>query len=836
MRTRTGAALAAALTAAAVVAVPSSASPIRPARHLTTGAELVGLANVFAGTDTKLADQGTGGSAANMSPAANAPFGMLSWGPRTSPDSVAFGAGYTYSDHKIAGFDLTRFQGGGCSAFGDVPVMPTTAAVTASPVPPFSFGSDPALMASFDHHHESASPGRYAVTLNPRTRQAIGVDIGAAARAGAARFTFPARAGTGTVVVNAGGSENTDTFAAVRVVPARREVDLTTTSGRFCEQPAGYTLHVAMRFDRGFASHAVWQRQTFTEGGSSASSTGLTGLGWEPGAGIPPPPGDLSATAQAGAVLRFAIADGRAVGVRVGLSYVSGAGARAALAREVAHRSVAAVQHATARSWARLMGRVRVAGGTLTDRRMLATTLYQSLLSPQLISDVDGRYPGLDGRVHRARGWSAYSQMSLWDEYRTHGQLLAMIAPRQASGMARTLLADYRTAGFMPRWPVVGASPDVMVGDPAIPFLADLEAFGASGFSRRAALRAAVHGAASNGVDDESSAALAGLAANETQGGGYYVERPGNPAYLALHYLPSELDVSTNTTGGEELLISPDLVWGSVSTSLEYATADFATSRLAAAVHDRKAERDFAGRAHWWHDNFNRSDGYVEPRSASGAFLPISKTGPAHGFVEGDASQYTFMVPFDVAGLRAALGGPEALVSRLNTLFTKLNDGPNSAYAFLGNEPQLDTPYEYLWAGRPDLTESVVSRAMDDMYAPTPDGYPGNTDGGTMTSWWVFNALGIYPAIPGDDVVTIGAPRFARVRIALPSGHVLRIAAPGASRATPYVTNATLNGNPLPVAWVRFRSLSNGASIRIVASATPSQWARSLRAAPPSYR
>ncbi|MGN6473430.1 MAG: GH92 family glycosyl hydrolase [Mycobacteriales bacterium] len=839
MRPRRGrlAALAVVVAAGAGSTVPvatsASATPARPLAALLTGAQLVRLANVFAGTDTKLADQGTGGSAGNMSPAATAPFGMLSWGPRTSPDSVAFGAGYTYSDHTIAGFDLNRFQGGGCSAFGDVPIMPTTSAVTASPVKAYS-ASQPALAATFDHHHESASPGRYSVTLDPGTPKAIGVDIGAAERAGAARFSFPAGARTGSIVVNAGGSENTDTLAAVHVIPARDEVDVTTTSGRFCEQPAGYTLHVALRFDRGFATHAVWQRQTFTEGGDSASSTGLTGLGWEPGAGIPPPPNDLSATAQAGAVLRFALARARSVSVRVGLSYVSAAGARAALDNEVAHRSVAAVQQATARAWARLMGRIRVAGGTFADRRMFATAMYQSLLSPQLISDVDGRYPGIDGRVHRARGWAAYSQMSLWDEYRTHGQLLAMIAPKQASGMARTLLADERQAGFMPRWPVVGASPDVMVGDPAIPFLADLEAFGAKGFSRRAALRAAVHGAASNGVDDESPAALGGMAATETQGGGYYVERPGNPAYLALHYLPTELDASTNTTGGEEFLISPDVVWGSVSTSLEYATADFATSRLAASVCDRSTAKEFLGRSAWWRMNFNAADGYVEPRSATGGFVPLSKTGPGHGFVEGDASQYTFMVPFDVAGLGRALGGPRRLVSRLDALFTQLNAGPSSPYAFLGNEPQLDTPYEYLWAGRPDRAEDVVRRGLDQMYAPTPDGYPGNTDGGTMTSWWLWNAIGLYPAIPGDDVLTIGAPLFRQVVVSLPGHRALRVL-DSDSRSGRFVQSVQRDGRASSTSWLRFRSLGRDTTLDVTTGPRASEWARSAVDAPPSY-
>jgi predicted alpha-1,2-mannosidase len=802
---------------------------------LTTAPQLVRLANVFAGTDTALADQHTGGSAGNMSPAATAPFGMLSWGPRTSPDSVAFGAGYTYSDTKITGFDLNRFQGGGCVGFGDVPVMPTTSAITSSPARLLSAATDPALTATFDHRHESASPGRYSVTLDPGTADPIGVDLGAATRAGVGRFTFPAGAKTATLVINAGGSETPDVAAGVRIDPANRTVDFTVRGGRFCEQPVGDTLHVVMRFDRSFGSFAVWQRQGFREGGTKASSRGVTGLGDVPGSGIPPLPDALSATAQAGAVLRFPVMQHHVVGVHVGMSYVSLAGARAALDREVAKRSVSDVQRSTAKRWAHLMGRVRVAGGDAVDRRMLATALYQSLLSPQVISDVDGRYPGIGGVLRRARHSVTYSQMSLWDEYRTHAQLLALVAPRQARDMARSLLDDERTAGFLPRWPVVGGSPDVMVGDPAVPFIADLEAFGVGGIDRRAAAAAAVHGAASNGFDDESLSDLPAIVDPETLLGGYYAERPGNPAYLALHYVPVELDASTNTTGGIEFLASPDLIWGSASTSLEYATADFATSQLAAAAHEPRVANTFRARAGWWHEDFDTTTGYVAPRSATGAFLPIGKTGAAHGFVEGDASQYTFMVPFDVAGLQRALGGPAALVKRLNALFTQLDAGPTSPYAFLGNEPQLDTPQEYLWAGRPDLAESVVHRALDSMYSPTPDGYPGNIDGGTMTSWWIWNAIGLYPAIPGDDVLTVGAPRFSHVVLALPGGRTLRVDAPGATRATPYVAAARLDGTTLGRAWLRFAAVRRGGTLRLETSATPTTWANQLSDAPPSY-
>jgi predicted alpha-1,2-mannosidase len=543
-----------------------------------------------------------------------------------------------------------------------------------------------------------------------------------------------------------------------------------------------------------------------------------------------------SGTAQAGAVLRFPVAHDHMVGLRVGLSYVSMRGARAALRHETAGRGVRAVQRRTAARWGSLLGKVRVSGGAATDRRMLATTLYQSLLSPQVIGDIDGRYPALDGRIHRAHGWTAYSQMSLWDEYRTHAQLLALLAPRPARDMARSLLADERIAGFLPRWPAGAASPNVMVGDPAVPFLADLVAFGVQGFDRHAALAAAVRGSRSNGLDDErlSDILRAPRYGAIAVGRGYYSERPANQLYQRLHFVPVELDTTTNTTGGIEVFLSAAVVWGSASTSLEYATADFATSRLAAAVCDRVTERDFLRRAGWWRESFNPASGYVEPRSASGVFLSGSATGSAHGFVEGDGSQYTFMVPFDVAGLGRALGGKQALVSRLDALFKKLNDGPNSPYAFLGNEPQLATPYEYIWAGRPDRTEAVVHRALDEMYAPTPDGYPGNTDGGTMTSWWLFNAIGLFPAIAGDDVLTVGAPRFSRVVLSLPHGRELRILAAGGTRSKPYVGSAAVNGRPLDNAWLRYSQLKRGATLRLRTSSQPSRWARE-GAAPPSY-
>lgn len=828
--------MASAAAAATVLAAPVTPSAAAPSVAAPSPDRGVRLADPFVGTDTTVADQGTGGSAGNMSPAATAPFGMLSFGPRTSPDAVAYGAGYTWSDQRISGFDLTRFQGGGCAGFGDDPVMPTTAPITSSPARAGSFSLDPRLTVPFSHRDESASPGRYAVTLSPGTPRAIRVRLAAATRSGIAEFGFPRQARTGSLVINAGGSRSADEIAAVRIRPHAREVVLTSRTGRFCEQPVGYTVHTVLHFDRPFAGFAVWRRESLTEGGTSAQDRTALPLGYTNGPGLPPTaPGDPSGTAQAGAVVRFALAHHRTVGMRVGISYVDAAGAERNLRAEIGRRSYGQIVRSTQRRWARYLSAVQVSGGRRQDRRMLATMLYQSLLSPQTVSDVDGRYPALDGKVHRARDFTAYSQMSLWDEYRTHAQLLALVAPQVARDIARTLLADERLAGFLPRWPVVGMSPDIMVGDPAIPFLADLREFGVRGFSVAAALRAAVHGAASNGVDDEHPGALAAAGDPETAGGGYYAERPGNPAYLRLHYVPAELDAGTNTTGGIEFVASPDLVWGSVSTGLEYAAADFATAQLAKLAHEPAARKQFLARAGWWRSNFDPALKYVEPRSSTGPFVFTSTSGDSHGFVEGSASQYTFEVPWDVAGLRAALGGPAAMTARLDALFRRLSDGPNSQFAFLGNEPGLDSPYAYLWAGRPAGTQSVIHRALTQLYGPRPTGYPGNDDGGTMSSWWVFNALGLAPPIPGDDVLAVGAPLFPRETVRLGAGRRLRIVAPGGGRGRPYVAGVRVGARSLRRDWLRLPALRRAQVLRISVAQQPTGFARSPGAAPPSY-
>ncbi|HET7309741.1 MAG TPA: GH92 family glycosyl hydrolase [Mycobacteriales bacterium] len=800
----------AALAVAASV-IPSTADS---GSHEAPG-DAASWVNPFIGSDASAANFGTGGGAGNTFPGATVPFGMVQWSPDTVQNDVSYVGGYGWRDDHIAGFGLTHMSGAGCSVYRDLPFLPTTAPLTASPAQPFSSDLAPQFQPAFDHRHEVAEPGYYAVTLDPNTPRAIRTELSATTRTGAARLTFP-RTRTSSVLVNAGGSAMADADATVHVDPARREISGSATSGRFCYQGGNYTVYFAAVFDRPFASYGTWQRQVLQTQGTDAHDISALPENYGPVPGGPKRlDGDPSGTAQAGAYAQFDTRRNRVVGVRVGVSFVSVAEARHNLAAEQPSFGFDRVRRAARTAWDRELGRAIVQGGTSGQRTMFATALYHALLQPRTFSDADGRYPGMDGNVHVARGWTMYADFSGWDVYRTQIPLLALLEPQRASDVVRSLLADEAQSGWLPKWSFADQHTAVMTGDPADPAIASTWALGARHFDVKAALAAMVHGATTYGADAQQR----------------YVERPGLVEYANRGYVPAEEE---HHLGGIAAVADPAAVWGPASTTLEYATADFAVGALArAACRQTATTRQLLDRSASWRTLFDPATGYVEPRSASGAFLPTFSPTSGDGFVEGDAAQYTFAVPHDPAALVSALGGRVRASARLDRFFTKLNDGPTSPYAFLGNEPNLHVPYLYDWTGQPWRTQQIVRRAMLSLYSPGPGGMPGNDDLGTMSAWWVFSALGLYPVQPATDVLAVGAPLFPHAVVHLAHGD-LRIDAAGAPRAG-YVGGLALDGRPVAGPWVHAGALLRGATLRFSMSRRPvTGWGSDPSDAPPS--
>jgi predicted alpha-1,2-mannosidase len=665
-----------------------------------------------------------------------------------SPDTPSrpSGGGYRYDDHDITGFSLTHLSGVGCPTGGDLPFLPSVGDA-GSPLP-------------FSHSDESASPGRYSVTAG-----GIGVALAAGPRTGVGAFTYP-RTDSARLLVKVAGSQNgsaNTTFAAV----GDREVTGSVTSGRFCGQPNAYTVYFAAVFDRPF-------------------------------------------TNVADTVVTFDTRTNPVVRVKVALSYVDVAGAEANLRAEARTFDVATVAAAARRSWNRMLGRIRISGGTDEQRTQFYTALYHTMLGPNLFSDADGRYRGFDGQVHRATR-PQYANFSGWDVYRSEIPLLALVAPEETSDMMASLLRNADEGGWLPKWPVANGYTDVMNGDAADPILAGAYAFGARGFDARHALDLMVRGAEADGPP----------------GQGWYVERPSRVPYLERGYVPNARSTS----------ISP--VPNGASETLEYAVDDFAIGRLAGAVGRPGVAARFHARSQNWANLFDTATGYIRPRDADGAFppgAPVTTAGFGQsGFQEGNAAQYTWMVPQNLRALADGIGGDAAAAARLDSYFTKLNAGPNEPFHWQGNEPTFGTPWAYNTFRQPWKTQATVRRIMTELYHATPGGEPGNDDVGALSSWYVWAALGLYPQTPGVPLLVVGSPLFPHAEIDAGPGRRIVIDAPGAAADRPYVHALRVNGRPTGHTWLTLRDRGTTRLDFTLAATPDTHWGTGRDDAPPSF-
>jgi predicted alpha-1,2-mannosidase len=527
---------------------------------------------------------------------------------------------------------------------------------------------------------------------------------------------------------------------------------------------------------------------------------------------------------QSGAWVGFDTRSAHQVRMKVALSYVSTADAWNNLAREDPGWSVSGVAHSTHDEWNQLLDRIRIGGGTHSQQVQFYTAMYHAMLEPSIFSDADGDYLGFDDKVHRTRGGQIqYANFSGWDIYRSEIPLLATIVPEQTSQMMTSLLNDQAQGGWLPKWGFANDYTDVMNGDAADPMLAEAYTFGARDFDLRAALAAMVKGAT---VDPTPS----------QLGQGTYDERPQLSDYESLGYVP-------NTTQSS---LSP--VDNGASETLEYATADFAIAQVAKTLGDTKTYRTFLTRSQNWTNNFNVDSGYVQPRDATGQFPEGSPTTSGigdfgqDGFQEGNAAQYTWMVPQNIQGLVTAIGGDAATDARLDTFFQFLQAGPDEPYEWAGNEPVFGAPWLYDYTGKPYQTQAIVHQLLTSVYADTPGGEPGNDDLGAMSSWYVWSSLGMYPETPGAPVLALGAPIFPRVQMNLPGGHDVTISAPGASTST-YVHGLRVDGRTSPAAWLPSSVLTGptaghakSTDLAFTMGATPdTSWGTGPQDAPPSY-
>ena len=763
---------------AGVGAMPAAATtPF--ASPAVTGSEAVDLVNPFIGSQRD----------GNTFPGPVAPFGMA----QLSPDTGHY-AGYRYTDTKIRGFSMVHISGVGCGLGGDLPVLPTTGVPTSTDYAAYAL--------PFSHDSEKASPGSYEVSLDAPAG-AVKAELSATTRTGWARYTFPATADA-TVLINTGQALHAVTSSDARVI-GDRTIETTVTGQGFCQSTRPYTLHFVTRFDRPFTTTGTWAGSTFSPGSTETSGGGRRGA-W---AGFDATT-DLDVTAV------------------TALSYVDAPGARNNLATE-GNGTFDATKAAARDAWVAQLGQVETTGGPAADQGPFYSSLYRSLITPSIGSDVDRRYHGWDNKTHTADGPAYYQNFSLWDTYRTQVQLLGLLAPREARDQAVSLLRAGQQGGWAPRWGYGPVETNIMTGDPVTPFLVTAWQYGLlSGYER------------------ETYALLKENADKVPPADSPANGRIGNPSYIANGYVPYAAGASGKP--GDF-----DLAHGG-SATMEYAVSDCSLASLASALgKDRDAQR-YEARSGNWRSLLDPVTKFPRSRNADGVFAGNADPALSEGFHEGTAWQYQWLVPQNLPSLIQAIGGKAEANTRLDHFFdyeNLLTDPErvtrdvwvNSAYDYYGqsrynpqNEPDLHAPYVYLWTGQPWKTADVV-RAATTLFTDGPTGLTGNDDLGTMSAWHVLSSIGIYPAQAGTDKLVIGSPKFTKVTMHLQkpyfSGDVV-VDAPASSDANRYVQGVALGGKTLKNSWFSVDKLRRGTTLRVDLGSTPSSWATTPDTAPPS--
>ncbi len=733
---------------------------------------------------------GTGGEGHTF-PGAVVPFGMLQLSPDTQlkarKEGYGWAAGYRYDDSTIFGFSHTHFSGTGHSDLGDILVMPIAGEVKLEPGEVGKPGSG--YHSSFSHDDEKAAPGYYAVTLSD---YAIRAELTAGERVGAHRYTFPA--GKPAHVLIDLRPSMYDYPGKVSWSRLRLRADGTLTGFRETRGwAAGRQLYFAMRFSRPLTGHAL-----------HSTEQDIVYAGFAPPAvNDPASRAQIEGRALVG-VVDFGT-DTRELIVKVSISPVSEENAIANLEDGMPGWDFDAVHAAARKSWSDALAVFEV-DAPAPMRRSFYTAVYHTLMAPSLFMDSDGRYRGPDNAVHQAKGFRNVSTFSLWDTYRALHPLLTLIQPEQRNNdIVNSLLAAGRESpyGVLPVWSFHGLETWCMIGYHAVPVIADAYMKGIRGYDVNEALAAMVASAS-------------------------YAPYDGLGDYIKLGYVPIDKE-------GE-----------GASKTLEYAFDDWTIARMARDLGNDSVAEQFAQRATNWRNTFDPKTGFLRAKLSTGAFRePFDPAASGYGtdYTEGNAWQYSWYVPQDIAGLIKAHGGDRRFVQRIDAvfdakvdpkLFAHMEDitGLIGWYAH-GNEPSHHVAYLYNYAGQPWRTQERLKRIMDTQYAARVDGLAGNDDLGQMSAWFVFTALGFYPVAPGSNEYVIGRPFLEAVTMNLPNGKHFRIVADDLDDAHPYIGAVQLNGKPLQQNFLRHEDIVAGGELRFTMQATPNtKWATKAGARP----
>lgn len=699
-------------------------------------------------------------------PGAIAPRGMASVVPFNvaggdnvmDKDSQWWSMPYLYENTFFTGYTHVNLSGVGCPDLGTVILMPTTGEVKTNHN---EYGSN--------YSNEIAKPGYYSNTL---TKYDVKTEVSATTRAGVHKYHFPA--GQANVLLNLGLGLTNEQDGMVRVVN-NKEIEGFRTVGSFCYNNAEgiYPVYFVIRLSDEADNFGVWKKSNTYEGAEAAWMGHYNGKTRILENYTRPVAGD-----SIGVYMSYDLKAPKTVEVQVGVSYVSMENARENLNKEVGNKTFNQIAGEANTAWNEVLSTIEVEGGTDDDKTVFYTALYHTLIHPNTFNDVNGEYQEVgSGKIGHTDG-TRYTVFSLWDTYRCTHQLFSLLYPEQQLNMVNSMLDMYDENGWLPKWELNSMETFTMVGDPAAAVIADTYLKGIRDFDTEKALEAMLKSA--NTPNNPL--------------------RPGLEEYLKYGYIPTESKVG-----------------GCVSTTQEYCISDYAIAQYAKALGNKDLYKEFSKRSMYYKNTFDKSIGFLRPRNADGSWMtpfdPIEGANFQHnrGFIEGNAWQYSFMMPHDPKGLIKLYGGKKGFVEKLQKVF---DDG----HYDMANEPDINYPYLFNYvAGEEWRTQKTVRELLHKHFPNQPGGISGNDDTGTMSAWVVFSMMGFYPDVPANANYALTSPVFDKVTIHLSDkyygGNTVVITAGNQDKDHVYIDDVQLNGKGLKKMFISHDDLVKGAEL-----------------------
>lgn len=687
-------------------------------------------------------------------PGACAPFGMIQASPESGNASWRYCSGFNYEDEEILGFAQNHLNGTGCPDLGDILLLPFTGDM-----------QNDNYKAKIDKNTQKARPGYYSVTLPDF---GINAQVTATERTAFYKYTYSKGGKARLLVDMQSGLVTSPEALRNRVLFADMEMpdNLTITGHNEVQAWVRRHFFYVVKFDKPYVVKEI----------------------------LPAKEGERAKRL----VLEFDLEKGETLQTKVAISTVSVDGAKASLAQENAGWDFDKIKQETYNKWNDLLKRVEVTG-TENQKKNFYTSLYHLYIQPNNIADVDGRYRGANDSVFASPTGEYYSTLSLWDTYRAAHPLYTILMPEKVDGMVNSMLAHYKAYGYLPIWTLWGKENYCMIGNHAVPVIADAILKGFSGFDKTEAYRAMRE---SLTISHQNS---------DWQ------------TYDQYGYYPFDIIQAE-----------------SVSKTLESAYDDYCIAQIARELGENDDYQFFTKRSNYYKALFDTETGFMRGKDSKGNWrtpfnpLQLFHTGEIGGdFTEGNSWQYTWHVQQDIPGLIDLMGGKAPFADKLDSLFVKeatteqtgeVHDvtGLIGQYAH-GNEPSHHVIYLFNYVGRPWRTQELVREVFDRFYLPEPEGLCGNDDCGQMSAWYVFSAMGFYPVNPCGGEYVLGAPQMDKFVLNLPEGKTFVVKADNLSATNKYVKSVTLNGKPITGYTIQHSDIMKGGILEFEMTSRPAE-------------